>query len=445
MNKVKRRTLILFVLIGLLLLGSFSFLIKMESDGASWAAFASNDHTHHRGIFTSGQILDRDGTLLLTTNDDGYRVYHDDRTVRLATLHAVGDEKGNIGGSATASYKRQLMGYNMINGTYSLSGKGRNLYLTIDTDLNVVAWNALGSRSGCVAVVNYHSGEILCMVSSPAFDPSDPPADPGYLNRFLTGLYAPGSIFKLVTAEAAIENLDTANYHYSCGGSAEYEGGSITCMERHGDINFEQALAVSCNCAFADIAQQLGGETLAKYVGKAGLLSSQDINGFTTVAGSFDIAESALNLGWSAAGQYNDMINPAGMLAYVAAIANDGKAPNFQLIKKVTTTNGLLPTWLNTDKGTENVLSSKSADKLTEMMKNNVATNYSNSVSLPEFTAAKSGTAEVAGAAPHSWFTGFIDDPAHPYAFIVLVENGGAGKSVAGSVAAKVLSAALDQ
>lgn len=443
MNKVKRRTMVLFIFIALFVLGSFSFLIRMESDGEQWAAFASNDHTNTRGIFTSGQVLDRNGTLLLSTSEDGYRLYNEDRLTRLSTLHAVGDIGGNIGGSATASFKRQLMGYSMLNGTYSLSGKGSNLYLTIDTELNATAYEALSGRNGCVAIVNYKNGEIICMVSSPSFDASSPPDEPDYVNRFLGGLYAPGSIFKLVTAQAAIEKLDTANFSYTCTGSASYEHGQITCQERHGELDFAKALAVSCNGAFAELAQQLGADTLTKYVDKSGVISPLNIHGYSTIAGRFDTAKTAYNLGWSAAGQYNDMVNPASMLHYVAAIANGGKAPNFRLIKKVTTTSGIIPTWLNTETGKTSIMSASIAEQMTELMKNNVTTNYGYSVNLPENTAAKSGTAEATGGGSHAWFTGFIADDNHPYAFIVLVEHGGSGKTVAGSVAAKVLNQAI--
>jgi peptidoglycan glycosyltransferase len=441
MNKVKRRTLIILVFVAAIVLGSFSFLLKLESNGPAWAAFASNDHTHSRGIFSSGQVLDRDGLLLLSTVD-GYRVYHENRSLRLSTLHAVGDAEGNIGGSATSSFQKQLMGYNMVNGVYSLSGKGRNLYLTIDAELNQAAWEALNGRSGCVAIANYRSGEIICMVSSPGFDPGSPPENPSYINRFLSGVFAPGSIFKLVTAQAALENLDTAAYHYSCSGSAEYDGRKIICQERHGELDFAGSLAVSCNCSFAEMAQSMGTEVLAQYVSEAGLTDALEINGFTTVSGSFDLPENNHDLGWAAVGQHLDMLNPAAMLRYVCSIANEGKARNLQLIKRVTTSNGIIPVWINTEGGSSRIMSEASAASLSELMKNNVESNYRRSINLPPDTAAKSGTAEVGSGSPHSWFTGFVEDEAHPYAFIVLVENGGSGTAVAGSIAGQVLQKA---
>jgi len=444
MNKIKKRALIILFLAIFMILGAFSFMISFEDKGADWAGFASNTHTHNDGILISGRVKDRDGLLLLST-EEGKRIYNEDRGIRLSTLYAVGDAAGNIGGSAVSLFARQLMGYNMVNGVYSRSGEGRDVYLTIDAELNEVAWDALNGRSGCVAVMDYTTGELLCMVSSPGFDPASPPDNPSYLNRFLSGTFPPGSIFKLVTAYAAIEEIpDLATYQFTCTGSADYGGGEITCKEAHGTLTFKDALAVSCNCCFADLAQQLGGETLAKYADKTGLTSSFEVNGFSVAAGSFEAADSdSAALGWSGAGQYHDLVNPCAMLRYVSAIANEGKACTPTLLKKVTTTGGI-PLWLDFSTDTQRLMSASTAAALKEMMAYNVQSNYGidRFPGLP--VCAKSGTAEVeAGATPHAWFTGFLNSEEHPYAFIVLVENGGAGATVAGSVANTVLQAAV--
>ena len=420
------------------------FLVRYKSDGAAWAAFASNDHTNSDGVMIAGQVRDRNGILLLST-ENGERVYPDDWTTRVATLHAVGDPNGYIGGSAVSLFQKQLMGYSMLNGVYSLNGEGRDVYLTIDAELNKVAWQALDGRDGCVAVMNYITGEILVMVSSPSFDPANPPEDPYYLNNFLSGLYPPGSIFKVLTAQAALETLpDIHDYHYTCTGSQEYDGGTITCQEAHGELDFYQALAVSCNCAFADLAQKIGGETLAAYAKKAGLTADLEINGFPLVSGDFAIAPTgSMELGWSGVGQYQTLITPYAMLRYISAIANGGKAVEANLLKKVTTAGGI-PTKITLVHDTTRIMSETVAAELKEMLANNVRVKYGvdRFPGLP--LCAKSGTAEVAtGASPHAWFTGFLNSEEYPYAFIVLVENGGSGSTVAGEVANKVLQAAV--
>ena len=446
MNKIKRRALIILALVAFLALGSAYFLIILETDGEDWAAFASNTHTHTNGILTSGQVRDRNGVLLLSTDEEGNRVYSDDYSIRMATLHAVGDPAGNIGGSATSIFERQLMGYNMVNGVYSFSGKGRDVYLTIDAELNKVAWNALGGRQGCVAVMDYTTGDLVVMVSSPGFEPNSPPDNVSYLNRFLSGVYPPGSTFKILTAQAALENIENLDtFSYTCTGSAEYEDGTITCQYAHGELTFYDALAVSCNCCFAALAQQLTGETLAEYADKAGLTEADfDVNGYTPATGSFDIAAvGSMNLGWSGVGQYHDLVNPCSMLRYISAIANGGKAVEPTLLAKVTSTGGI-PLWFDLFHNKDRIMKSDIANELKEMMAYCVRENYGveSFPGLP--VCAKSGTAEVeSGAAPHAWFTGFLNSEEHPYAFIVLVENGGAGSSVAGSVANTVLQAVV--
>lgn len=445
MNKIKRRALLILILAVVMALGLASLLLLLEDQGASWAAFPSNSHVYRKGLLLAGRVRDTHGELLLST-EDGARVYSSDRKTRYATLHAAGDPWGMIGGGATDLFPKYLMGYSLANGVYSLSGKGRDVYLTIDAELNRVAWDALNGRSGCVAVINYQTGELICMVSSPAFDPQNTPENPDYLNRFLSGLYTPGSIFKLVTSFAAIEDFsDLDSYRYTCTGSADYGDGRITCEQAHGELSFGDALAVSCNCCFADLAQKLGGATLEKYAQQAGLTEPVTINGFTTVSGSVTAPESGADLGWAAAGQYHDQICPAAMLRFVAAIANGGKAEKPRLLKKVTTSGGI-PLRFHLGNESERLLGSDTAAALKEMMAYNVRANYGvdNFPGLP--VCAKSGTAEVeAGRAPHAWFTGFLNSEEHPYAFIVLVENGGAGKTVAGAVANKVLQAAVDE
>ena len=98
-----------------------------------------------------------------------------------------------------------------------------------------------------------------------------------------------------------------------------------------------------------------------------------------------------------------------------------------------------LPAAFPDGKETYSVFSQSTCQRLKAMMRNNVTSQYGQSQFGDLAVCAKSGTAEVGSGEPHAWFTGFIDDPDHPLAFVVLVENGGGGAKVAGSIAAKVL------
>lgn len=447
MKQVRQRTFLIALLVILLLTGTVVFCIQYAVEGRHWAEFSANDHAYTEGRLSSGQILDRSGVLLY---DAVSGQYAEDSELRMATLHAVGDPDDNISTAAKAALASHLIGYNFLTGTTT---GGHRLYLTIDAELNRTAYEALDGRKGTVAVYNYETGDILCMVSSPTFDPADPPEildsdsryEGVYLNRFLSTAYPPGSVFKLVTAAAAIENIpDLFERTFSCTGSCEIEGDTITCPYAHGEMDFSGALAHSCNGVFAQLAVELGGDTLLQYVRSAGLLAEQTVSDIPTAAGSFEIGTGS-QLGWSGVGQYNDMVNPCSLLTLMGAIAGDGTAAQPRLISRETTMSGIsrIP-----EEHSEAVRlwPSDTCQTLRAMMRSNVLTTYDQSRFGDLPICAKSGTAEVGGnLAPHAWFCGFLDDPDHPLAFVVLVENGGSGADAAGSVAAAILRQAAGE
>lgn len=445
MKQVRQRTFLILFLVLLLAAGTVWFCVKYVTQGGQWASFSANDHAFTDGLLSSGQILDRNGVLLY---DAASRSYNEDAAVREATLHAVGDEWGNISSSALSFFRDRLVGFNPVTGT---TGGGHKLYLTIDATLNKTACEALNGRKGVVAVYNYQTGDILCMVSSPTYDPAETPdiSDDDeqysgvYLNRFLSGLYTPGSIFKVVTAAAAWENLpDVQERTFTCTGRTEIGDDVITCPYAHGTMDFGEALADSCNCVFARLAVELGGDTLARYARDAGLLSSHDVSGIHTESGLFESGSDS-QLGWAGIGQYHDLVNPCAMLTLMGAIAADGRAAQPHLIAKETSLSGL--SLIGSEKVTvgDPVWSGDTYAALRSMMRDNVRLTYGQERFGDLAVCAKSGTAEVeSGKSPHAWFTGFLDDADHPLAFVVLVENGGGGASVAGAIAATILQEA---
>ena len=167
---------------------------------------------------------------MLATANGGSRSYADDAAVRTACYQAVGDYTGNIGTGALKAFSKQLSGYNPITGTYATDG--HTVALTLDSSLCVTAYEALAGRKGAVLVSNYKTGEILCMASGPSIDPSsdgDVP-DGAYINRCINGSFTPGSIFKLITSAAAIENIkDIDSRRFTCAGSVDVAGVTVKC------------------------------------------------------------------------------------------------------------------------------------------------------------------------------------------------------------------------
>ena len=425
MKKVKNRAWSSLLLAMLLIVGLGVYLVRLASDGGAWAAYFA-------GGTPGGTIIDRNGVTLYSSTEEGVS-YAADSSLRLACYHLIGDSTGNIRTGALRQFRDKLAGYSFVNG----SSSGKTLQLTVDSGLNAAAYSALAGRNGAVLLLNYKTGEILCMVSTPADDPMNPsaaPADGTYINKCLSASFVPGSVFKLVTLAAAIENIpDLFERSFWCEGQSVIGGAELNCTGSHGSQTIEQALANSCNCAFGAIAVELGADTLAAYARKLGITQELSLDGITIPAGQFDEAEpGSIGLAWSGIGQYNDMVVPYALARYVAAIANGGSVMEPTLLG-----HGSL------DRATE-LLSSDTAARIAEMMNHNVQTAYGGQWTFPNLNvSAKTGTAEVGDGTSHAWMTGFLNDPNHPYAFVVLVEHAGGGLTNAGPIANQLLQAAV--
>ena len=166
MKQVKLRSMLVLALIAVLGAGVVLFCVRYVVRGGQWAAFSANDHAYRDGRLALGQVLDRNGVLLYDGTSGSWA---EDGVIRRATLHVVGDRDDNISTSAKAAMRRRLVGFDPLTGT---SAGGHKVYLTIDAELNAAALEALNGRKGAVAVYNYRTGDVLCMVSSPTFDPA---------------------------------------------------------------------------------------------------------------------------------------------------------------------------------------------------------------------------------------------------------------------------------
>ena len=439
MKKLERRSLICILIAVVLLAGVGLFVFRFVKHGGEWASFYGNQQIYTDGLLNRGTITDRNGELLLDCTEDGI-IYSDDWSTRVATVHAVGDPKGNIATGAINVFKGQLIGYDIINGTYDTSSEGKKIKLTIDANANIAAYNALGGRTGTVGVMNWKTGEIVCMVSTPSFDPAgNLPDDTGssyYFNNFISGTMTPGSTFKLVTSAAVIDTMeDRRSFEFHCDGENKIGKDKLKDVSAHGTVNFKSALAQSCNGAFGELTRRVGADTMEQYVDKLGLTKSIVVNGVETAAGSFDFPDdNDVKLSWAGIGQADDQVNPCAMMVYMGAIANGGKSVQPTLIKNATFLKDIAG-----GKSGGRYLSEDTANELRKMMKNNVKKNYGadNYPGLDLY--AKSGTAEV-GDRSDAWFVGFIDNEDSPYAFVVWVKDGGFGSQVAGPIARTVLN-----
>lgn len=446
MKKIEKRAIMCLLLAFVLLTGVCIFSYKYFTEGDTWASYEGNQDVYTEGDLSKGTLYDTNGQLLMQNTTDGMK-FNEDSSIRTALMHITGDKDNNIATGANRAFTDELIGYDFINGVYSLNNAGEDVSLTLDANVCATAYEALNGRKGTVGVYNYETGQIICMVSSPTYDPENPPEisaddDSGvYINRFTSGTFVPGSIFKLLTAAAAIENLDDAySYQINCTGSVDYgHGDKVTDMSVHGNVDLKKALEVSCNCYFGQLSEKLGGGLIEKYTEKTGLTESLDINGIKTAKGTFSYPEGGVSLAWTGIGQWHDMINPCSMMVYMGAIANEGTAVLPTIVKPTSFWDELMGRIPKIGIKTKSMIEPETAYSLTEMMANNVENHYGSDMFPGLSICAKSGTAEVSGRDPNAWFSGFLDDASNPYAFVVLVENGGYGADVAGSVANTVL------
>ena len=450
MNKIAKRTWAALALAGVLLLGLLIIVVRYMVDSPDWVTFQNSPHVYTDGVMNSGRIVDRSGTLLLDATNG--KTYAESGTLRRAMLHLLGDREGNIPAFLLAKYGDELIGFDRFNGTYSTGEREGRMELTLSAEAQKAALNALDGRKGTVGVYNYKTGEILCMVSSPTFDPDDVPDVAGnpetydgvYVNRFLYGDYTPGSIFKLVTAAAALEQIpDIEQRSFFCEGSAQVGAETVICNGVHGEQDFQSALANSCNVAFAEIAAELGPDTLTEYVRKTGILSRLSFDGTKTAAGSFDLTgATTYEAAWAGVGQYTDQINPCQYMTYMGAIANGGSATEPYLVKEVTYGDSVK--YKASTSSTGRLLDSATADRLADMMHNAVVNVYGEWNFAGLYAGGKSGTAENGGGkAANAVFAGFLQDSDYPLAFIVVVEEGGGGASVCTPILSQVLSACV--
>ena len=448
MNRVRKRAWIMMVFLCALVCGMCFFLVEFTAHGSQWVTFRGSPHVYRGNSMVWGRITDRDGTVLLETGDG--REYAESAALRQATLHWLGDRQGNINTPALSLYAASMTGYDILNGIYAYGDDRGEMELTLSAPVQTAALKALDGRKGVVAVYNYKTGQILCAVTTPTYDPDNVPDIAGdttgiwegaYLNRFTQVTYPPGSIFKIVTTAAALEHVaGVEEMRFSCDGTYELEGSRVTCTGIHGEPDLKTALAQSCNCAFAQIAQLVGSETLADYAVKLGITGSLSFDGITTAEGNFDLAGAdKVALAWSGIGQYTDMVNPCQFMTLMGAIGGGGTAAKPYLVERVSA--GREITYKAKQQNMDAVFTPELAKLLGEYMRNNVKTVYGDG-NFPGLTVcAKSGTSELGGdKRPNAMFAGFVADENYPLAFIVVVENGGYGASACVPVLSKVLA-----
>ncbi len=477
MKKIQKRTMLCILLCLAFVLGIVFFLIRytlnlnnwtrenyyaaigytpttnldiiMSVNGGSDKIYYTDD-TKKEYYYVRGEISDRNGTALAVVNENGIS-YNASANTRIATLHAVGDRLSNISSGALRSLSDNFSRYTTVDGQRVAADNGNNVLLSIDASVNQIALYALSGYTGTVGVYNYKTGEILCMVSTPSFDPDNVPEDietnpdynGAYINRFFSSSFTPGSIMKVVTLEAAIDNIpDLFEQKFKCNGSYQIGNQIVRCTGKHGTIDVYDAFEHSCNSAFAQIALQLEQKTMSDNVRDANLTEPYTIDGkIHTSKGSFDfIGDTDYEFAWSCIGLHHDLVNPCNMMVYAGAVANGGSAAVPTLLNSVLSPTGELIKGVQTSY-TKNLINQDTANKMKDLMLNNTKSSHYQASRFNVSIGAKTGTVDRADGGENGWFIGFVDDERYPYAFISYVEDCGSGVDLPADIAAYVLNA----
>ena len=215
MNRIASRSWAVFLIALLLVAGLTFFVAEFLTEGGDWATFTGSPHIYAYGKVASS-VVDRNGETLLDISGED-RVYSDSLPLRQATLHWVGDRDGFISTPFYDYYALALSGYDVLNGVYRYGENKPVMTLTLDADVERAALEAMDGQKGTIAVYNYKTGELLCAISTPTYDPDNVPDLSSeeareeyagvYLNRFLQSDYTPGSIFKIITYAAAMDSI----------------------------------------------------------------------------------------------------------------------------------------------------------------------------------------------------------------------------------------------
>ena len=410
------------------------------------------------GNVIRGSILDKNGDVLVKSAKYKAGVKRTYVYPRYFS-HVIGYSSANYGSSGIeALYNKELMSSNdTIEGLRSKINdyyiKGNDISLTLDRSLQVYASDQLRGKKGAIVVLRPDTGEILALVSKPDFDPSgiqnnwdnliNDKKSP-LLNRASEGLYAPGSIYKLIMTSSILKN-NLQNNDIECTGEVNVDGYIIKDSDgkAHGKVTLSDALKYSCNSYFIKQGLQLGNNNLYTEAGKFKL--NKKFQTDIRVSGSiFPSNTDKRSIAQQSIGQGEVLMTPMHAAMITAAIANDGVMMQPYVVKSIIGSENKVIKEFK-PKQTGRIIDKNTADTIKAMMIEVVNSGTGTRAKVSKVTVAgKTGTAEVAGdKKSHAWFVGFAPAENPEIAIAVLVENGGGGGSAAAPIASKVLKKAL--
>ena len=352
--------------------------------------------------------------------------------------------------------------------------EGATVQLTLDPEIQQIAYDALGDRRGAVVVLEPATGRVLAMVSTPSYDPnllaahstsavlgaynelSEDPDNP-LANRAIAGdQYFPGSVFKILMTAAALESGDyTADSEFLNPAelplplstrSIKNSGGRLCGGEE--TTTLEEAFRLSCNIPYAELGLELGETAIGSMADDFGFGATLEIP-LQVTPSNFPRGLDDAQLMLSSFGQFDVRVTPLQVAMLSAGVANGGVLMKPNLVDQVIAPNlRVLQSYEPTIYSRP--LSSQVSQEMTRMMVRNVSQGVASAAGIPGISVAgKTGTAETGiGDGRSFWFTGFAPAENPELAIAVVIEGSsseGTANSVASPVARTIMEAVMSR
>lgn len=421
-----------------------------------------------------GLIVTVDGTIVARSVEDAEsREFNREYPEGPTFAHAVGYSSFLVGETGLeAAYsselrsRRDLTISDLIAAILGADLRPKSLEITIDTQLQRAAFEALGDQRGAVVALDPRTGAVLAAVSTPAFDPavllgSDAPqqwelmlTDPSrpLIDRATKEIYAPGSTFKTVVTAAAIDT-GTAGPSTAFDDPVEFAlPGSTATISNFGEqacndgvtVTLLEAFVRSCNTTFADLSIQLGAVDIG--ITSEALGFNTDIDYEWLVPQAVWPTEALLNddaaLAQSGIGERDVRATPLHMAMVAAGVANNGLVPHPYLVQRVLDSDG--ETLSSTESSQLGLaMEPETASVLAQMMERVVTEGTGRQAAVPGVrVAGKTGTATGKAGFSNPWFIGFapVENPSIALAVFIEGSSSSGESATGGSLAAPIAS-----
>jgi cell division protein FtsI/penicillin-binding protein 2 len=327
---------------------------------------------------------------------------------------------------------------------------GGDVMTTLDPAAQRAAYDGLRGRKGAVAAIEPSSGRILALVSTPSYDPAElsgndarvgrswarlnGDADKPMLNRAVRQTYPPGSIFKVVTAAAALDAGVVEDIDAPTDSPVPYRlPGTTTSLTNASDgcedLSVREAFKWSCNTVFAKLGVRVGAKDMAATAQAFGFNDTDLRIPFSVAQSTFDSSVDRAQLALSSIGQYNTRATPLQMAMVSAAVANGGQVRQPYLVERTTRAGGSTVSTAG-PRPVRQAMYPATAGRLRELMAEVVTKGTGKKAAIRGATVGgKTGTAQHGignSGTPYAWFVSWAQgdrDMEAKVAVAVVVED----------------------